>query len=75
MAVYQHPTLLEALTRDRVAEFRRSAEATGDSRRAKRRHNVVETARRGTGWLLVDLGLRLAMPRGGTNGPVARGQR
>jgi hypothetical protein len=74
--VYQHPALLEALMRERAAELRRDgAGETARIRREKRRHKLVAAARHGTGWLLVDMGLRLAVPRGGTNHPVARGRR
>jgi hypothetical protein len=80
--VYHHPALANALIRDRVAELHYSAGATArgagenaHSTRAPRRPNVVASARLRTGWLLVEMGLRLAMPRGGTNHPVAGGRR
>ncbi len=73
--MYQHPVLAEALMRDRVAELRHSARATAHVQDAKRQHKLLAAARHGTGWLLVDLGLKLATPRGGTSGPVVRGQR
>jgi hypothetical protein len=72
--VYQHPALVEALIKDRVGELQHSAEATAHVRRDRRRRTVVEAARHGTGWLLVDMGLRLATPRG-THHHLARGQR
>jgi hypothetical protein len=61
--VNQNPTLVRALVSDRVAELRRSVEASAPCPRQQRRRSVVEAARNGTGWLLVDLGLRLAVPR------------
>jgi hypothetical protein len=73
--VHQHHAVLEALGRDRVAELRHSARATTPIRREPRRPKFVAAARHGTGWLLVDMGLRLAMPRAGTEHPIARGQR
>jgi len=73
--VYQHPAFHQALMRDRVTELRDSAGATAHIGREKRQHELVAAARRGTGWLLVDMGLRLAMPRGGADHRVARGQR
>ena len=74
--MYQHPALLEALTRERAAGLRRhGAGETARSRGQKRPRKLVAAARRGTGWMLVDMGLRLAVPRGGTSHPVARGQR
>ena len=82
--MYQHPALLEPLIRDRVAELRQSGPATARIAptapvtaigRHNRRRSLVAAARSGTGWLLVDMGLRLAMPRGGANRPMARGQR
>jgi hypothetical protein len=61
--MYQNPTLVKALVRDRVDEVRQSAEARAPRKRENRRHPIVDAARHGTGWLLVDLGLRLAVPR------------
>jgi hypothetical protein len=60
-----HPGLREALARARTDELRQSAEANANanSRRDKPRHRPIQAARRGTGWLLVDMGLRLAVPR------------
>lgn len=71
--MHQHPALVEALISDRVAELRNGGWATAHMRRQKRWHELVAAARRGTGWLLVDMGLRLAVPRAGTNRRVARG--
>jgi hypothetical protein len=72
--VHQHPVVRQSLVRDRVAELRHSAEASTPMRGEERWHRLVAAGRRGTGWLLIDMGLRLAMPRGGTNHRVARGQ-
>lgn len=72
--VYQHPVLAEALIRDRIAELRHSAGPSTAVQAEKRRIKLVAAARQGTGWLLVDMGLRLAMPRVSTK-PVAPGQR
>jgi hypothetical protein len=73
--MYQHPVLAEAVMKGRLAHIRDSAVATTQVRAAQRRQNLVAAARHGTGWLLVDLGLKLATPRGGTSHPVGRGQR
>jgi hypothetical protein len=67
----QNPALLKALTEDRVAELRRSAAAARSGRAPQRGPGVIDAARRRTGWLLIDTGLRLAPPRGA----LARGQR
>ena len=61
--MYQHPALVEALTRDRIADLRASAQARAIHQHETRRHRVTQAARQGTGWLLVDLGLRLTAPR------------
>jgi hypothetical protein len=56
----------EILARDRVAELERTAEVSAwNRRRAGRGHRpqVVRSARKATGWFLVDIGLRLADPR------------
>jgi hypothetical protein len=73
--VYQHPALREALMRDRVAELRDSARTTARTPRDPHLHKLVAATRHVTGWLLVDIGLRLAAPPGGTNHPVSRSQR
>ena len=73
--MYQHPVLVKALIGGRVAELRHDADATARVQREKRRYKLVAAARHGTGWLLIDMGLRLAMPRAGTNNPIAPGQR
>jgi hypothetical protein len=73
--VYYNPALAGALVRDRVAQLQQSAGATAHPRPRQRRPNVIAAARLGAGWLLIDMGLRLAMPRGGTDRPVTGGQR
>lgn len=73
--MYQHPVLVQALTKDRAAELRHRADANARVQRDKRRSKLVAAARHGTGWLLIDIGLRLAMPPARTNNPVAPGQR
>lgn len=65
----QHPSLVEALAKDRVAELRRNASATAPSGR-ERRPSIVETARHRSGWLLVDIGIRLAVPHTAVSSPV-----
>lgn len=62
--MHQHPAIVEALSRDRVAELGNHGLARRGWRPERRRHRVTEVARRGTGWLLIEWGLRLAMPRG-----------
>ena len=52
--MHPQPTLIQALAQERVCELRRGA-----SPRRRRAHS----ARRRTGWLLVDVGLRLALGR------------
>jgi hypothetical protein len=62
--VHQHPALMEALIRERVAELRQNGQASRRCRPEHHRPRVSEVALRGTGWLLIEWGLRLAMPRG-----------
>ena len=73
--MHQHPALVEAMIRDRVAERRQNDQASRRRRHEHRRHRVTEVARRGTGWLLIECGLRLAMPGGAIHGPVTRDDR
>lgn len=70
--MYQNPAIADALVRARVAELRRSAEARPRSRRVRRRPRVTEAAREATGWLLVEMGLQLAVPRAAVNRSAPR---
>jgi hypothetical protein len=65
--MHQHPAVRNELMKDRVAELRRDAAPTALTHRNTRPRKLIAAVRRGTGWLLVDMGLRLAVPRGGTN--------
>jgi hypothetical protein len=67
--VPQHPVLYEILARDRVAELRRTAQIGALRRRRAGRPQVVRSARKATGWFLVDVGLRLASPSDVTRSP------
>jgi hypothetical protein len=60
--MFQHPSITEAIARDRIAEATQRAQLTA-LKRASRRPSAVAAARNATGWLLVDLGLRLTVPR------------
>jgi hypothetical protein len=57
-----HPTWLEALVEDRVAELQRTVEASAGARAEQAGHRPIHAVRQGAGWMLVDLGLRLALP-------------
>lgn len=59
----QHPALIETLARARTDEIRRAASSTRTARGPVRR-GLRAATRGGAGWLLVELGLRLAVPRG-----------
>ena len=72
--MHQHPAVLETLMRDRVADLRDSAQATAHRRRERRWHRFAAATRRGTGWLLVDMGLRLAVSRGAAHHRAAGGK-
>jgi hypothetical protein len=54
--MHPQPTLIAALTRDRVAELRRGAPS-------RHRPTIARSARRRTGVLLVNVGLKLALGR------------
>ena len=70
--VHQHPALTEALVRDHVTALRQSARTTADIRPQRQRLNGIGAARLGAGWLLIEMGLRLAIPRSDRSRPVAR---
>jgi hypothetical protein len=73
--MHQHPALSRALVRDRVIELRRSGQAGPRIGRDQRQNRVSDAARRRTGWLLVEVGLRLAVPRNAMTRPGTRRQR
>jgi hypothetical protein len=54
MSCHHNSTVVQALTRDRVAQLRHDA---------RPRRHAARAARRRTGWLLVSVGLRLAVGR------------
>jgi hypothetical protein len=57
-----HPNHLESLAASRVAELRRETAALR-SADPRKRPLSIEHARRNAGWLLISVGLRLAVPR------------
>ena len=57
-----HPNHLEALAASRVAELRRETAALRSADPAKRPLSL-DDARRNAGWMLISVGLRLALPR------------
>ncbi len=57
-----HPNHLESLAATRVAELRREAAALRSADPGKRPLSI-DDARRNAGWLLISVGLRLALPR------------
>jgi len=59
----QSPMMVEALARDRVAELRGEAAARALVHGVPVGRFRLQSARRVTGWFLVDLGLRLAAAR------------
>jgi len=66
--VHQHPAVQDAVVRSRVDELRHTA---GAPTHGRRRFRFVAAARRGAGWLLVDMGLRLALPSPGAKHSIA----
>ena len=72
--MYPSPVVTQALAREHVAELRRRG-GRARIQNARRPERVVDIAMRATGWLLVDVGLRLAAPRSAMDHAVARGHR
>jgi len=72
--MFESPVLVEKLARDRADELQRHGRKMTVHQRASDRRRVVAAARNGAGWLLVDLGLRLTVPRNTMKYPVARGR-
>jgi hypothetical protein len=70
--VQQNPELLRALIRDRQSDLQRTAEATARRQYDSGPGSHIETARNAAGWLLIDLGLRLAMQRNPIHPSAAR---
>ena len=73
--MHQHLVVQEAVVRSRVDELRHSAGALRRNGRRTHRVRAFAAARHGAGWLLVDMGLRLAMPRSGAKQSIASGRR
>ncbi len=73
--MHRHPALSEALVRDRAVELRRSGMSSLRDPRMHQTDHVSGAARRRTGWLLVEVGLWLAVPRSAMSRPGARGER
>jgi hypothetical protein len=71
--VCQNPALVEALAQDRLAELRRGAQARSVALQGARTRSILAASRRATGWLLIDVGLRLAVPRAAIGHPQSRG--
>lgn len=67
-----HPALVQALARDRAAELRHSACVSAPVHRTEPRSRFTDMARHRAGWLLVDLGLRLASPSRLVSDPLVR---
>jgi len=70
--VSPHPALTRALAAERAAELGHVRRPIPTTRSQARPLRTVQAARRGAGWLLVDVGLRLALPGGSLKRPVAR---
>ena len=70
-----HPALAQALATQRCAELHDFARPQSSRRPQGRRPRPVQAARRGAGWLLVDMGLRLALPGGTLERPITRAHR
>jgi hypothetical protein len=70
--MYQNSGLVRAIAADRAADLRQAAGPRAADRGDRSGDRAIQTARRATGWLLVELGLRLALPRGGRKHRVAR---
>ena len=68
----QSPALMRVLASDRVADLRQLSESGVRDKRARPRVHGLEAARLATGWLLVDVGLRLALPRASLRRSVVR---
>jgi hypothetical protein len=58
-----NPAVLEVLARYQAAERRQGVHTRARNRRERRRRVPIEAAAHRTGWLLVDIGLRLAVSR------------
>lgn len=60
--MYHHPALTQALAHDRVVHLHASAQLDARRGRERVRPSVAARARHATGWVLVEMGLRLAVP-------------
>ena len=67
-----NPALARELAGNRVADLQSAAGPGARDRGQLPRARDSRAVRRAAGWLLVDLGLRLALPRRVTTAPTAR---
>ena len=70
--MHHHPALVGPVIREQVAALRHDAELDADGRHHAPGRRVIEAATQPIGWLLIEVGLRLAVPRGSARYPLAR---
>ncbi len=70
--MHHHPALVGPVIREQVAGLRHDAELHADGRHHAPGRRVIEAATQPTGWLLIEVGLRLAVPRCKTQQRPAR---
>ncbi len=70
-----HPALTRALASERAADHCREAMSHREDAGHPLRARAVDGLRYGAGWLLIDLGLRLAIPKRGPRRSMARAAR
>lgn len=61
--MHHHAALVGPVIREQIAELHHDAELDADGRRDARGRLGIAAARQPIGWLLIEVGLRLALPR------------
>ena len=70
--MHHHPYLVSSLIREHVAGLQSEAGAKADRPHHPRGLGIIGAVTRPIGWALVEVGLRLAVPRGSGRHPLAR---
>lgn len=70
--MHHHPDLVRSLIREHVAGLQNDAGANAGRRHYPRGPGIIEAVTQPIGWALVEVGLRLAVPRGSGRHPLAR---
>lgn len=70
--MHHHPAIVGPVIREQVAGLHHDAKLDADGRHDPAGRRVIAAATQPIGWLLIEVGLRLAVPRGSARYSLAR---